>query len=42
MIPVELKRLLSPFWKLEMSMILLCLFYLFLGKKIKNMQCKKE
>ena len=40
--PVELNRSLSPFWKLEMSM-LLCMFgYLYLDKKIKNMQFKKE
>ena len=35
--PVELNRSLSPFWKLEMSMMLLCMFGL-----IKNMQCEKE
>ena len=41
--PVELNRSLSPFWKLEMSMMLLCMFgYLYLDKKIKNMQFKKE
>ena len=44
--PVELKRFLSPFWKLEMLLMLLCMFGLY--KKIKlcnvnknNFRCKK-
>ena len=40
--PVELKRSFSPFWKLEIPMMLLCMFGLFLKKKFKNTPCKKE
>ena len=40
--PVELKWSFSPLWKLEMPMMLLCMFGLFLKKKLKICYVKKN